>query len=113
MIATRQGFKVHRLVWFVIESLTPEERAQVESVLKSPERFAELAARPGAVREFATLFGPHFAMNIPPGYVLIFQKTEEGVDIRDIMSQAAVDYLRSTGSDARGDDGARDGAPGS
>jgi hypothetical protein len=97
MIAT-QDFKVDPLVWFMIESLSPDNRAEVEAVLRSPETFARLADRPGAVKEFATDAGPIFTLNVTPRYLAIFRKSAEGVDVFDFMSQGALDFMRSSGS---------------
>jgi hypothetical protein len=92
-----QVFNVDPLVWFMIESLSPADRAEVEAVLKSPETFARLAERPGALREYSTDAGPYYTLNLTPKYIGIFRKSSAGVEVFDFMAQAALDFMRSSG----------------
>ena len=97
MIST-QDYKVNRLVWFQLESLEGDERAEVEAVLKSPSTFAEIAERPGAVRELSTMSGPAYLLKITPTFCMVFRKLGGTVEVADLLAQETVDYLSSLGS---------------
>jgi hypothetical protein len=96
-----QEFNVDPLVWFMIESLSPADRAEVEAVLRSPETFARLAERSGAVREVATDAGPIYSLNLTPKYIGIFRRSSAGVEVFDFMAQAALDFIRSSDSNRK------------
>ncbi len=87
-----KGFQVDQRVGIAMDALSASQKAALEPVLQSKERFVAHSKLPGVTKKLSGA-KPLYAMKAGPGMRVIFTIQEENIVVLDVMRKVTMDRL--------------------
>jgi hypothetical protein len=88
----KKGFQVDQRVGIAMDALTASQKAALEPVLQSKQRFVAHSKLPGVTKKLPGA-KPLYTMKAGPGMRVIFTVQEDNIVVLDVMRKAMMDHL--------------------
>ena len=93
-----KGFQVGQRVGIAMDALSASQKAALESVLQSKQRFVAHSKLPGVTKKLPGA-KPLFTMKAGPGIRVIFTVQEDNISVLDVMRKLTMDRLMTKRKD--------------
>lgn len=101
----KKELEIDRRVGIALDALTPGERLVINELLRSPERFATLAADPANVGSIEDAEPQLFTLRVAPRLRLVYERTAEAFRVVDLVDPEMIGRFSEARSNEPGSPG--------